>query len=193
MSSSDEFVERVARERKVFSGGTITVYEVDVETKPGVYETLEVVEKAGDSVAVLPIDEQGQVHLIKEYYAGANERLYSLPKGTINEGESAKEAALREMMEEVGLSGDLSQLAIFDLSPGYLRQRTTVFLARNLRTSRAQGDERTYLAPVSMHYDEALHMARTGQLTEARLVAALFLAMPQVRPDLLPASSGRDE
>lgn len=191
MSSPGEFVERIAAERKVFAGSTITVYEVDVETEPGVYETFEVVEKAGDSVGILPIDEEGKVHLIREYYAGVNERLYSLPKGTVNAGESAKEAALREMQEEVGLSGDLSRLAVFDLSPGYLRQRTTVFLARNLRPAKAQGDERTYLAPVTMYYDEAVRMASTGQLTEARLVAALFLAMPVLRPEWVPYAVGR--
>lgn len=188
---TDDFVERVTAERKVFSGSTISVYEVDVETRPGVYETLEVVEKAGDSVGILPVDQAGKVHLIKEYYAGVNERLYSLPKGTVNEGESAEQAALREMQEEVGLAGELSRLAIFDLSPGYLRQRTTVFLARNLVPAAARGDERTYLAPVTMPYHEALRMARAGEITEARLVAALFLAMPVVQPHgLAPGGDG---
>ncbi len=191
MNVADDYSERVLAERKVFGGSTITVYEVDVETAPGVCETLEVVEKAGDSVGILPVDDEGRVHLIREYYAGANKRLFSLPKGTVNPGESEQEAALREMKEEVGLAGDLTYLAVFDLSPGYLRQRTTVFLARNLRAAREQGDERAYIAPVTMHYDEAVRMARTGQLTEARLVAALFLAMPLIWPGRAPGPAGQ--
>lgn len=191
MTFAEDFTERVVAERKVFGGSTISVYEMDVETSPGICETLEVVEKAGDSVGILPVDDAGQVHLIREYYAGANKRLYSLPKGTVDPGETAREAALREMKEEVGLVGDLSYLAVFDLSPGYLRQRTTVFLARNLRVAREQGDERAYIAPVTMPYEEAVHMARTGELTEARLVAALFLAMPLIGSGQVPRSAGK--
>lgn len=185
MRSQDDFREKIVTENLVFSGKTIKVYELQVETSPNHYEILEIVEKAGDSVGILPIDEHGDVHLIKEYYAAVNERLYSLPKGTVEAGETPQQAAVREMQEEIGLTGDLTPLALFDISPGYLRQRTSVFLARNLKRARARGDERTFLAPVSIPYDKALRMARAGELTEARLVAALFLALPIVRPDLL--------
>jgi 8-oxo-dGTP pyrophosphatase MutT (NUDIX family) len=185
MHAQDNFREKIVAENLVFSGKTIKVYELQVETSRNHYETLEIMEKAGNSVGVLPIDEHGDVHLIKEYYAAVNERLYSLPKGTVEAGETPSQAAVREMQEEIGMTGDLTPLALFDLSPGYLRQRTSVFLARNLKSARARGDERTYLAPVTIPYEKALKMARAGEITEARLVAALFLALPIVRPDLL--------
>ncbi|SEG89408.1 ADP-ribose pyrophosphatase [Thermomonospora echinospora] len=181
MDSPDQHVEKIVAERLLYTGRTIKVFELKVETKPGVYENLEIVEKAGDSVAILPVDDSGNVHIIKEYYAAADSRLYSLPKGTIEAGESPQEAARREMQEEVGLAGDLTPLAVFDLSPGYLRQRTSIFLARNLRHVPVGGDEVTFIAPVSIPYDQAIAMALSGEITEARLVAALFLAQPHLK------------
>jgi ADP-ribose diphosphatase len=178
MPHSDDFIEHIANERTVYTGNTIKVLELEVETRPGRHENLEIVQKAGDSVAILPIDDQGNVHLIEEYYAAVNRRLYSLPKGTVEAGEETQAAAIREMQEEVGLVGDLTPLAIFDLSPGYLRQRTSVFLARNLQKKSAKGDEITFIAPVVFPYEKAVEMAHKGELTEARLVAALFLAAP---------------
>jgi 8-oxo-dGTP pyrophosphatase MutT (NUDIX family) len=180
MQMPRNFTERIVSERLLYAGGTIKVYESLVETSPGHHERLEIVEKSGDSVAILPIDDAGCVHLIREYYAAANARLYSLPKGTIEPNETPEGAALREMQEEVGFAGDLTPLARFHLSPGYLRQQTIVFLARNLQHAMTKGDERTYIQRVSIPYSRAVTMAKNGEFTEARLVAALYLAMPYI-------------
>lgn len=183
MPTQPDFAERIVDERLVFAGDTVRVYELRIETQPSTVETFEIVEKAGDSVAILPIDAAGNVHIIREYYPAANARLYSLPKGTVENGEQPEEAAVREMQEEVGLVGDLTPLAVFDLSPGYLRQRTFAFVARNLREARVRGDERTFLERVTLPFDEALKMARSGEISEARLVAALYLARPYLDQD----------
>ncbi|UOX90407.1 NUDIX hydrolase [Amycolatopsis sp. FBCC-B4732] len=181
MSVPDDFVEQIIEEEVTYRGDTISVRRLDVETAPGVLNKFEVVEKGGDSVAILPINTQDDnIYLIKEYYPAADARLYSLPKGTIERGETSEAAAQREMQEEVGLSGRLVPLATFHVSPGYLRQRTFVFLAFDLKEAEAVGDERTFIAPIRLKFDDALEMVKSGEITEARLVAALLMAKSHV-------------
>lgn len=181
MDVPPDFVERIVEEDVRYQGSTISVRRLVVETAPGVRSDFEVVEKGGDSVAILPVDASGNIHIIREYYPAAGARLFSLPKGTIEPGEKPAAAALREMQEEVGLTGRLVPLANFHVSPGYLRQRTVVFVAFDLEPASAVGDERTYIEPVGLDYDQALSMVHSGEITEARLVAALLLAQPIIQ------------
>jgi 8-oxo-dGTP pyrophosphatase MutT (NUDIX family) len=173
--------EEVLAEREVFRGRRLTVVERDIRVAPDRVVTWEVLKK-DDSVAVVALDEGGRVHLVEEYFGAIGGRELCLPKGRIDPGESPPEAAGRELREELGLRGDLAPLCTLSLSPGYLSQRTHVFLATGLTPDPLAGDEEHSLEPATLLLDDAVRLCADGVIREARTVAALLLAARSFRP-----------
>ncbi|MFI0481136.1 NUDIX domain-containing protein [Actinomadura sp. 9N215] len=170
-----DFVEEIVAERVVFRGRKLAVAERDIRVAEGQVVTREILKK-DDSVAVLALDAEGRVHLVEEYFAGTGERALCLPKGSVDPGEDPADAALRELREELGLRGDLEPLCTLNVSPGYLSQRTRIYVARRLVRDPLPGDEVHSLKPVVVGLDEAIRLCEDGVVQEARTVAALLLA-----------------
>lgn len=129
-----------------------------------------------DSVLVVPLTDAGEVLLVREYAAGSESYELGLPKGIIEPGETALDAANREIQEEVGqAAGALSLLAVLTLAPAYIRHRTHVVLARGLFPQGRAGDEPEppEVVPWSL---AALDVLFTREdFSEARSIAALCL------------------
>lgn len=167
--------EIIVAERTVFRGRNFRVLERDIKLSESETVTWEVLDKGTDSVAIVAIDEDTNVWLIEEYFGGTNERCLCLPKGRIDAGENAAEAAARELREEIGMGGKLERLLTMSVSPGYLTQRTEVFLATGLHPEPLPGDEVQHLVPVRVPLAGALDMCAQGVITEARAIGALML------------------
>jgi ADP-ribose diphosphatase len=172
-----EFQEEIVAQRTVFQGRKFTVVERDIQVTPDKVVTWEVLDKGWDSVAIVAIDDERKVHLVEEYFGGTNERTLCLPKGKIDPGETPLQAAGRELREEIGLGGKLSHLGTFSVSPGYLTQRTVLFLATELYPDALEGDEVQFIQPTVLSLDTAVQMCLGGEITEARTIAALLMAV----------------
>jgi 8-oxo-dGTP pyrophosphatase MutT (NUDIX family) len=166
-------METIIERRTAYQGKKISVLELDVRLDTGKVVTWEAAHKGGDSVAILPIEADGSLVLVEEYFAAIDERSLCLPKGTLEPGEDEEVAARREMIEEVHRDGTLERLLHMSVSPGYLTQRTTVFLATDLRAVDGAGDEEHHLKAVVLSLADALAGIRGGRITEARTVAAV--------------------
>lgn len=100
-----------------------------------------VVEKA-PAVVLIPIDAAGNVLLVKQWRAGAEQVLLELPAGVIEAGESPQTAAEREIREETGMRCEnLLLLGESYVSPGYCSERFFFFLARELTADPLPCDE----------------------------------------------------
>lgn len=98
------------------------VFERDVAAHPG-------------AVAILAVNDRGEVGLIRQYRATFDTELWEIPAGTQDvEGESPLEAAQRELREEMGVEASQWRLlGRFMNSPGWTDQIMTVYEARGLR------------------------------------------------------------
>lgn len=170
-------MEKILQSQTIFQGRKFEVKRLTIEIEPGRTVEWEVVHKGGNSVAMVPIDDEGNVYLVEEYFAATDERTLCLPKGMIDEGETPQDAALRELQEEIGMRGSLQHLVDMSVSPGYLTQKTILFLVTSLRPSKLEGDEKLHIKPVKLPVAEALDKVRMGQITEARTIGGLALAM----------------
>ncbi len=168
--------ERIIDTETLFKGAVFRVLRHWVQLRPGLVVEREVVDKGGDSVAIVAVDEARHIYLINEYCCAIQARALSLPKGMIDAGESPEEAVLRELREETGLSGNLRLLARMSLSPGYLNQQSYVFLATDLKVAPLAGDEEHAITVVRMPIAEAFQKAREGEINDARTIAGISLA-----------------
>ncbi len=166
----------VVSSKQVFSGRafSIRVDRVSVNGKPPVQ--WEVLEHTG-GVAMAPIDEEGNVLMVRQYRHSVATELLELPAGTVHKGEDYAECAGRELQEEVGMAAaKLELIGEFFLAPGYSSELMRVYIATGLTPASLPQDEDEDIRVERVPFDEAVRMAINGSIRDAKSVAGLLLA-----------------
>jgi len=131
------------------------------------------------AVAVLALDDAGQVLLIRQYRHPVGRLLWEIPAGLRDvAGEPPWATARRELLEEAGYRArDWRMLVDYYTSPGFSTERLRIFLARDLEFVPAAErgfvpeDEEAQLVPAWLPLDEAVRKVFAGELHNG--VAAL--------------------
>jgi ADP-ribose pyrophosphatase len=139
----------------------------------------EIVEHPG-AVAIVAVDDEGQVALVRQLREATRKRLLELPAGTAEEGEEPLETAQRELQEECGLTGgEWRELAVFWTTPGFCRERMHMFAAEGVERGEASpaADEQLELVrwPVSKIGE------RLSEIEDAKTLAGLLLYLRTLR------------
>src|SRR5690606_33657140 len=128
------------------------------------------------AVLVIPMLDDDTVLMIREYAAGVQRYELALPKGRIEAGEPAEEAANRELMEEVGYGARrVRTIASVTVAPGYLSHVTHLILAQDLYEKRLPGDEPEEIEVVPWSLRDIDGLLACEDCTEARSIAALYM------------------
>ena len=149
-----------------------------LKTPDGRETKLDIIEHGGSAV-VIPVDENGNILLVRQYRHAAGQDLLELPAGTLDDGEDPEVCAAREIREETGKAAEtLTKLGEFYLAPGYSDEFMVVYLATGLSDSPLDADEDEFLSLETVPVAEAIRMAERGEIPDAKSLAALFLARP---------------
>ncbi len=141
------------------------------------YERLAGFNSGHAAVMVLPLLDDRHFVMIEEYAGGTEDYQLSLPKGLVEPGEDLFEGANRELMEEAGYGArKLELLTEMTLSPNYMTHRMSVVIARDLYEKRLEGDEPEQLGVHIFSFDELPELVKRANFTEARAMAALYMA-----------------
>ncbi|MCF0091964.1 MULTISPECIES: NUDIX domain-containing protein [unclassified Micromonospora] len=181
MSDLEHRYEVRSREER-YRGRIFDVVTEEV-TMPGGGTALRDLVRHVGAVAVVALDDAGQVVLIRQYRHPVGRHLWELPAGLMDvSGEELPAAALRELAEEADLTaGRVDVLVDLHSSPGFTNEIVRVFLARDLADVPAserheRRDEEADLQIVRMALDEAVDMVLAGEITNASAVAGLLAA-----------------
>jgi ADP-ribose diphosphatase len=159
-----------------------TVYEgrlIDVTVERWGGHEREIVEHPG-AVAIVAVDDEGWVTLVRQLREPARERLVELPAGTREPGEEPLETARRELREECGLSGgEWRELGAFWTTPGFCRERMHVFAAEGVTRGEPEPAEDEELDLVRWRLDEL--DARLHEIEDAKTLAGLLLFLHRRR------------
>ena len=138
----------------------------------------EIVEHPG-AVAIVAVDDEGMVALVRQPREAARKRLLELPAGTLEEGESPLDSARRELEEETGLTGGTwRELAAFYTTPGFCRERMHLFVAEGVEHGDASPEDDEELELVRWSVDEIA--ARLDEIEDAKTLAGLLLYLQKV-------------
>ncbi len=134
------------------------------------------------AVMAVAVTDNDELLLIREYAAGFHEYQLTLPKGSAEPGESLIEATNRELMEETGFgAGRIERLRELSIAPGHMGFTISVMLARDLYPKRLPGDEPEEIEVVPWPMDRIPELVERADFTEARAIAAIFLAQQRLR------------
>ena len=142
--------------------GKIVKLKVDRVVEPGkITATREIVQHPG-SVVVLPRFEDGGVLLVRQFRYATGRSLWELVAGGMEEGESVRRAALRELLEETGYRASvIKPIFEFYSSPGFVTERMRLVEARNLTLAKPEPEA-----------DERIEVKKFTEIELRKMVAA---------------------
>lgn len=163
------------RERDEGRGRVIE--EMDLEFSNGERRVFHrVLARGAQAVCVVPLIDDDTVMLVREYAAGVHRYELGLVAGLANPGESAVDAANREMMEEIGFGArKLKVLRALSLSPRFMQHEIQVVVAADLYEATLPGDEPEPLECVPMRWSELESHMLNDDFSDGRSLAALFI------------------
>jgi len=153
------------------------VEEMELRFSNGVERTYERLSNRGrGAVMVIALTETNEVVLIREYAAGLEDYLLTLPKGLIDPGEDAHQAADRELKEEAGFGAEqLKTLKVLTTAPNYMGHALTAVIARGLYPCKLEGDEPEPMEVIRWPLAQLDELLWREDFSEARAIAALLL------------------
>lgn len=161
--------------KTVFKGPVFSIESGLVREPGGVRARRDIIRHSG-SVAILPIDEDGRITLVRQYRCVFGEPLVELPAGRVDRGETPRQAARRELREEIGMDARrFERLLRIVPSPGFLDETVTIYRATGLFPSPRQADDDERIELVRLSLGTALRRIRTGAIEDAKTVTALLL------------------
>ena len=163
-------------QRSIFAG---RIFETRVDTvlmPDGSQLTREVVDHPG-AVAIVPINDNSEVILVRQYRYPAGQRLLEIPAGTLEPDESPDATAQRELQEEIGFaSRNLRALGGFFASPGFCTEFIFLYLARDLVPSKLAGDDDEDINVETIPFSRVDQLIRHGEIQDGKSIAGLLMA-----------------
>ena len=175
---ADFHSEPTIETKRIFEGNILNLRVDTVRMPSGRSATREIVEHS-HAVCIVPVDEDGNVILVRQYRKPAEEALLEVPAGGVEEGEVSEEAVLRELQEEIGYTADkLQHLSSFWVAPGWATEYMHAYLATGLRVPKLEGDEDENIEVVRLPFSQAIAMFKTGEINDGKTIASMLLAQP---------------
>lgn len=144
------------------------------------------------AVGVLPIDDEGRVHLVGQWRFAVGRYSWEMPAGGAEPGEPALDCARRELEEEAGVvAARLEPILSLDLSNSITDEAGVIFLATGLRPGQASPDGTEVLKRRAAPFMEVLARVADGRIRDGLTVAAVLRAHHMAVSGQLPAELAR--
>jgi ADP-ribose pyrophosphatase len=158
----------------IFEGRAVRLRIDTIETIDGRQSTREIVEH-DDCVTVIPVDEEGNILLVKQFRRPTGKDLLEIPAGGIDSGEDIETAVIREMQEETGYRPQkLERLGGFYSSPGFCTEYLHLYLATDLVPGRLYAEDTEAIELIRVTQDDITELITSGKIEDAKTIAGLM-------------------
>lgn len=145
--------------------------------QPGIYNTVE----KEDAVWVVPVTGDGRIALIHQYRYTVDDWCWEIPAGSVKPGQTAGDAALDELLEEVGgTAAALDYIGRFYLANGICNEVGHIFIATGVSLGPVQHEPAEVMSRHLVPVAEVLEMARSGAISDGPTVLGLLLCEPRL-------------
>jgi ADP-ribose pyrophosphatase len=164
---------------RVAYDGPVFRITTDIVDEPGGIRTSRDVIRHSGSIVILAVDDTSSseptILLERQYRHATQSMMWELPAGRIDEGESPLTAARRELLEETGYTArHWKKIMYFYVSPGFLDETMTIYLARGLKAGKAQPEADEKIAVHFLPFSNVKKMALNGTIRDAKTISGVF-------------------
>jgi len=167
---------RVVSSKRVYKGA-ISLRKDKFSINGGRVIEKEIVEHQ-PSVGIIAFDDNKSIFLVQQYRRASDKTLLEIPAGKIEQGETPRRAAIREMDEEIGYKGQLKPFLKFYLAPGYDTELMHLFIATDLKkidsNTRASLDDDENIVTKKVTLAAAVKKCLNGDIHDAKSIAAIM-------------------
>jgi ADP-ribose pyrophosphatase len=167
--------EKKLSSQQIYQGHAVNI-RVDTVEKAGRRKTTRDVVEHSDCVAVVAIDEQDNVILVRQFRHPVDRFLLEIPAGGIDPGEDPLDSVRRELQEEIGyFPRRIDKLGGFYSIPGYGTEYLHCFLATDLVPGRLVAEDTEDIELVRISPSEIPRLITSGEICDAKSIAALLM------------------
>jgi ADP-ribose pyrophosphatase len=162
--------------RSIFEGRVIRLGIESLTLPNGTQLDLEIVRHPGGA-AVVAINAQQQVCLLRQYRHAGGGWLWELPAGKLEPDEAPEVTAQRELQEEAGVqAGCWEKLGSILVTPGFCDEVIHLFMAGALTLGTPQPETHELFEVHWVPLKDALAQVHNGTITDAKTMLGLMLA-----------------
>jgi ADP-ribose pyrophosphatase len=155
---------------------------IDTVTTPGGQQAAREIVEHPDCVAIVPVDADGNILMVRQYRQAAGKTLLEIPAGGIDPGEDPVAAVKREMGEETGFSPrTVRRLGGFYSSPGFCTEFMHLFLVTDLVPNRLVAEDTDEIELVPTRPDELADLIQSGTICDSKSVAGILMYLSMIR------------
>ena len=161
----------------IYDGKIILVEKWRVSLPDGREAAREVVIHKG-AAAIVPVDAQGMVTLVRQHRVALDTFTWEIPAGKLDSvSEDPLDCAKRELEEETGLrAANWRRLSHVITTPGFCTEQISIYLATELSQHEAHADQDEFLRLQKMPLDEAVNRVMAGEFRDAKTCLGLLMA-----------------
>ena len=176
MRDSHKLVEKKISSKEVFKGKLLHVFSDVVHLPDGTESVREYIRHPG-AAAVLPVFENGQVMMVRQFRYPLGQIFYEVPAGKIDPGEDPDVTVKRELKEETGLTcGHYQYLGAFYPSIGYTDEIIHLYAAWDITTYEQRVDEDEFLIRERVPFSTAVEMVHNGEISDGKSMVTILRA-----------------
>ncbi len=161
---------------EIFNGIAIHLFKDEILLPNGHTGIREIIRHPG-AVCVLPITEDGDVIFVNQFRYALNKVTLEVPAGKLEKGEDPKEAALRELSEETGLTAK-NIIPIGDLytTPALIDEVIHMYIATDLTQGEQHLDYDEFVNTLKMPLSKAVDMVMNGEIKDSKTQTVILKA-----------------
>ncbi len=172
-----KYKETVKNKKVIYNGRIIKLVLEDVVLPNDEITQREVIYKR-NTVGGIVITEDLKIVLVKQFRCGIKTETFEIPAGEINDGETADQAIIREVLEETGYKSDSVEFVKkVCSSPATTSSYMSLFILKNAVSvnNDLNLDEDEFLERVELTFSEFEQLYQNGQITDMKTVVAYFM------------------
>ncbi len=170
-----ESPERIIGSQPLYQG-RIVQFRVDTVALPDGSTAIREIVGTPGAVVIIPLTDDSQVRMVRQYRSAIGEFLLELPAGTLEPNEPPEQAAPRELAEETGdRAAHWQRLTGFYTVPGICNEYIHLFLATGLTPGPTNQESDEFLEVVTLPLEKALTMVKRGEIRDAKTIIGLLM------------------
>ncbi|MBN1298851.1 MAG: NUDIX hydrolase [Actinobacteria bacterium] len=171
-----ELAEKKLNSSLIFEGSILKLYFDEVKLPNGKTATREKVSHPG-AVAVVPVNKNNEVILVKQYRYPIEDVLIEIPAGKLDKNEPTHICAERELHEEAGaVDGKLDHLLTIYTSPGFSDEKMEIYIATGFKEKDNKPDHDEFLSIIKVSMKKCIDMISKGEITDAKTIIGILSA-----------------